>query len=231
MAISYVKKTPTSTLATRNTSAGTAITTPAFASDVSVGNIVIAVACQYRTGGSAEQPTFSDSAGNTWYIDSDISDVGVYQRTTVAHCYPSSAAAITVTITTSSSSYKNLGAYEFSGVVTGLTAGASAHTEQYGTSTTDPTSGSISPSGTCLYLGLVNCSSNTTITEDDGWTLLHEDESFTAAMISSIYQITSGSQAAGWTFGTSRSYTAGVVAYVEAAGGTTGNPYYYFMNQ
>lgn len=227
MAIAYVKKTPDTTLAARSGNA-TSLTTAAFASNVSVGNIVVACCVQYRAGGDPGDVSFSDSGSNTWYIDADSADT--YDRVTIAHCYPSSASAITVTATTEAGSYKNLGAAEFSGVTTGLTAGASGNNSNHGVSTT-ATSGAVSPSGNNLYIGGLVCNNSVAITEDSNWTLIHEDESWTASTINWIYRITSGEQNASWTLSGTLGWSAAIAAFSEASSGGTGNSYYYQQQQ
>jgi hypothetical protein len=178
--------------------------------------MVVACCVQYRSGGSPGDVTFSDSGGNTWYIDANYTDT--YDRVTIAHCYPSSAAAITVTATTAAGSYKCMGAAEFSGVASGLTAGASGYNSSHGNSNS-ATSGAVSPSGNCLYIGGLVVNNAATITQDANWTLIHEDESWTASTISWIYRLTSGSQNATWALGSTIGWAAAQSAYVEASGG------------
>jgi hypothetical protein len=212
MSIAFVQKTPDTTIASRSGNA-VSLTTSAFLSNVVVGNIVITCCVQYRSGGSPEDVTFSDSGGNTWYIDANYTDT--YDRVTIAHCYPISTDTITVTATTATGSYKCLGAAEFSGVAIGLTAGATANSSNHGSSNS-ATSGTIISSGNCLYIGGLVVNNAVVITQDINWMLIHEDESWTASTISWIYRLANDSQNAVWALGSSIGWAACGVSYIEA---------------
>jgi hypothetical protein len=217
--ITYLQKTPN----TAAPDAGNveALTTTAFGSSVAEGSMIVACCTQSQSSGTV-QPVFTDSKGNTWYIDLDVLTSDAVNRLTIAHCFVAAGkggTGFTVTATTAGHThYLDLGAAEFSGIDISLVAGGSGSNSGNGTSTS-PTSNQVTVSGNHLYIGLLTFSVGaSTITP--AWTQLHEDETWVNSPFGSQYKIDLGNQTSTWTMGTSRPWAAGVVAYKETAGGT-----------
>lgn len=214
--IHFIKKTPSST--TPKGASGNTVVNDAFGSVVSVGNIVIAVCSQYRSGGDIPGTvTFSDNDGNTWYIDKH--EVIGYRGITVGHCYPKSAVALTITATCVDTGYCAIAAAEFSGVALGLTAGGSANNSSNGNST-QPTTNLIDVgAGNFLFIAALMWNNVRNFYLSSPWTMMHNDGSDTYANLDWDYYITSGDQTATWNYEYSTWASAGV-AYIEREGRT-----------
>ncbi|MBP7735967.1 MAG: hypothetical protein KA369_08345 [Spirochaetes bacterium] len=219
MAASVVKKAPSGSSLSGG-GAGTSTTALAFGSAVTAGNLIVVVLQRWReASGTLAAATISDGAGNTWYKDAE--SINTRDGVTIWHCYANSSVAMSITAAFSDSAYWCISAYEVSGIAAGLTAGASGNNTGSGSSTS-PSAGAVSPSGTCFYIGGVEFDAAVTCTEASGWTLGGEDESWTYAAGAVEYRTGSGSQTASWTLGTSSKWAAAVVAYAEAASATYG---------
>jgi hypothetical protein len=226
MAIALVKKSPATTSPSVG-GAGTSTNALAFATNVTSGNLVVVTLARWReAAGTLAAATISDTAGNTWYKDSE--SISTRDGVTVWHCYANSTATMSITAAFTDSAYWAITAYEFSGAATGLTAGASGHHEGAGESTA-ATSGEVAVTGNHAYVGVVEYDAASTCAEGAGWTLGHEDESWTYTSSSDIYQISSGSKTASWTLGASDRWAACVVAFAEAvaAGGVVPTDQYF----
>lgn len=218
MAIALIQKTPNTTAPALSGDV-TALATGAFDSACGAGNLIVAYCIQYRFSGSVGAVTFSDNDSNTWYVDRDVNlDVA---RVTIGHCYAANAVALNVTATTSPGSVKDVGAVEYSGVVSGLTAGGSASNGSNGTSTS-PSTNSLAGTGNNLYIGACLWdASGGSITCTPGQTQIHENENNTYMVMNSEYLLSSGAQTLTWTLASSKLWGAVGVAYAEASGGTT----------
>jgi hypothetical protein len=217
MSAALVQKTPNAT-APSMAQAVTSRATGAFPGSVTVGNIVIAYCIQFRGAGSVSTPTFSDNAGNTWYTDKVLA-ISSVASVAIGHCYPAGAVALNITASVANASNICVGAAEFSGIATGLTAGASANNSNTNTGTTI-TTGALG-SGNNLYIGacLWDASAGS-ISCTPAQTQIHENENSIQMVMNAEYQIDTGSQNLGWTLASSKLWAACGVAYAEAGGST-----------
>jgi hypothetical protein len=221
MAIAYIQKTPAG--ATPNeTAAGASITSDAFGANLGIGNLVVAICAQYRAAGAPSQPTFSDSDGNTWYVDRSLANAN-NQRITIAHCYASTTNKITITAQATSTDSIGVGAVEFSGVPAGLTAGGSANSSNSGTSNA-PTTGNLVVVGNAIYIGLLNGTIGAvTITVGAGFTKVHEEKTGSYPWCSWERLISTGTINPSWSLSGSVYWSAVGVAFAEGTVEGSGN--------
>jgi hypothetical protein len=186
-----------------------------FASPPADGNFLVVAVSAWNGGTEAISSVTDNQSGNTYSLAVSQARPGdgklfLYHCPNVNH----DSGTFTITVTFGGSGYYgSVAILEYSGVAT--SSPLDTTNSGSGTSTT-PSSGSVSPTGTCLYLGAVYPAVTTTITADGGWTQRQELESGEA--LSVIEQVTSGSLTAGWTLGSSGGWAALIAAFDEAAG-------------
>jgi hypothetical protein len=227
MAIAYVQKTPSTTLPTTGNT--TTITTPAFASVVTSGNIVIAVCSAYVAAGVSAF-TFSDSGSHIWYNDIIQISTDNTGKIQIGHCYPTSTSAITVTVTSTKTSYLDLGAFELSGVSTSLVAGGSTTNSATGT-TASVSVGVLAGVGNNAYIAGVSWAKNASCTSTAGYTEIHKEITWDFANLDSVYLFSSGNQTPAFTLGSTAVWVAAGVAYVEKSTGGGGASIAIYLNQ
>lgn len=214
MSISLVQKVPNSTTP-KTTLSGTSLTSDSFTS--SANSLIVVIVQSYNATTTQNTPTFADSKSNTWGTQTDKQStifstdcISVHISYFKAASYGSSH---TVTVSGfKSSSEISLAILEFSG-----TFGSDPRTANNTASgEAEPhVTGSISPSGTNLYVaGLAFSSSGTTVTLTNGWsgsTHAFYLGDWTYATGATAYYVTTGSQQGSWTNSGSDNYYDGVI--------------------
>ncbi len=218
MAITLVQKTPSGNLFKSGK------VTDAFASAVTVGNVVVAIFAYYYSGNlNITNYTFSDSKGNTWYIDKYINNYDSSDSTglCIGHCnVTTGGSTFTVTMTCSNATVHMIGAYEFSGLDNTLTAGGSASASATGTATDVHTGNvTIPDSSNYLLIAMAGQDGYTHITgEDAGLTRLHVNSAVAEDIYDmSDYKIITATTNPGWTLSGTDDWACAAVAYKEPA--------------
>jgi len=114
---------------------------------------------------------------------------------------------------------------EFSGAATASPLGVTSSGTGTGTAASSGTTATLDQADGMLWGAMCHTGADTTIAETGGATLIHETEGGTSNMpIGTSYEITAATtgQAATWTLGASRTWTAHVAFFkaAAAAGGT-----------
>ena len=194
-----------------------------FDSNVTAGNLITLCFGEVQSNF-----TVADTQNCTWYQDKSLQNPELSEMYLSSyHCYAKNSASMKITITSSYAAIIGC-AQEWSGVTSGLTAGASgSNSSHHGVNSDTLDTGYDGASGNCLHLaagffgGIVPPS-----ILDGNFTLLNKDDSFydtTSAgswNLSVAYRIASGSQHCVWTFDETTPTIGTIVAFAQ----TTPNP-------
>jgi len=221
MAIAHVQ-TPTPVELSNVTSIG-----KTFTSTPVVGNYIFVFVGAWTSAGTAPTITsVTDNKGNSYSLARQQSVINIAgSRANVWIYYAKVATAtatFTVTVNFSASVLPTLGISEFSGVK--ATSPLDASNNGGTGSSTSASSGSITPTGTCLYLGQVgHAGSGTTTPSTSGsWAQLVEiDENNDSQVQNIAYVIGSGAKSETWTIPNSAWGAQAVAFQEESAGGPT----------
>lgn len=200
----------------------------AFGSNVTAGNLIVVTATKFEGGNTFTSAFVTLSAGTATVgtVTMDCNHVSGSLQVAVWSMPVTGTGSATINLDQpSGSSSKILGIAEFSGTdvsgtrVNDCEVGA-------GTSTTPATA---SATGPALWVGALatDTSGAVTHTVGSGYSEIHEEEAGNLQMTGSHeYQISTGSDTADWTLGTSSAWAATVAVYKEAGGGgaTCNNP-------
>lgn len=164
----------------------------------------------------------SDSAGNTWVQGADAISSGGSLRRHAAIWYCANAASVTsVTITVSANDYIGLNLSEWSGMATSSVVDVTATSTPSATATTIRT-GSATPTTSVILVGCTTVAweANAPGSLTAGWTGLTDYNA--ASYNRAAYKAASGTaQEATWTVAVAQVWAGALVAFKEAAGGST----------
>lgn len=201
--------------------------TKSYTSSTTTGNNLIASVSCYKDG-AATTFTVADNKGNGNFTSARRQTAASGPGNVVVEGFykenASGGSSHSITATPNASAYVTIAIEEWSGLKTST----SEDVDNSGTgSSTTPSSGAASPTGTCVYIGAVtHDGATTTITPNTGggWTQSYEAEDASNMPINAQYIVGTGSKTATWTLGASRAWTAIVMTFQEAAAGTTVRP-------
>lgn len=216
MAIAFVKKDPNTTLPAQASNAVSLTVT--FDTDTTTGNFIGCLACGWR---SAAFPTFTfgDNKGNGYanakYVNHGT-DFMVGYIGFVGNATGGSNHQVTATADAGATEI-GFGAIEVSGVGTAV-SGTPASATGSGTAVA---SGTTTPTGNALYLGIAVKTGGTSPTWSiapwTGGVEIHNQPDPAVDPMASGYEIASGAQGASWTLSTGIAWAACVAAFDEGS--------------
>lgn len=185
----------------------------AFASNVTAGNLIIVGQTIDSASDIATAPT--DSLGNT-YVNA-TKRLGASVSSYVWYAENIAGGACTVTAHTSSTVGQTMGIAEVSGEATSSSLGAvQTNTEN---DTAAPSVAATAPTAGMAF-GVLATTTAETITPEGTWTQIYEQESYAIMTGSHIVKVvTSGSQTASWSLGTTSNCRTCIAIFKDAAGG------------
>ena len=215
MALAFVRKSP-NTL-TPQEEPGVPVTTAdlTLTAAPAVGNLLVLVMAFYRVGGGPVPPdTLTDNHGNTWVVDRTQSR----GNGAVAICstiVETTGDPFTITFETDGTSWWTVwGCMEYSG--NAQTLGAAA-VNSAGVDTSTLNSGTVSPAGNALYVGVCTTNDGAAVTLASGsFTERYREPIWTVQIIEAADLIDSGSQSCEWTVSGTHGMAGAIAAYNEA---------------
>jgi hypothetical protein len=211
MAINIVQKIPTGSAIAETTGDQSSLSVTLGTTTTS-GNRLVAVWANYHS--STPTVSVSDSGSHAWTTPLSVGPSGftrVYMAFTTGVITGRASHQITFTSGGAACQIK-AGVFEISGLGSGtLTPATNSGTGN----STSVSSGAVSPSGTNLYIGFFGDNGGSTITPT--WSGASQQWVHTYYECRSY--LTTGSQTATWTLGTTDNWAAEIMAFVEDAGG------------
>lgn len=203
---------------------GVATSALAYTSNITANRLLVVTASAYNFLGVAPL-TISDSLGNTWTAVLSMAQQEIVsgdQAQVSWWALANSSAACTVTIDQAQATADYTFAIsEWSGIDTGDPFAVNAVSGATGTSTT-PDSGTIDPDAdpSVLYGACIHAAGDISFTEDGAWTLLGENElGASSTTLNVAYRaLTSGTDTASWTLGSSTEWQAHGFSIKQSAG-------------
>jgi hypothetical protein len=214
----------------------TANATQALGASVSVGDLVVIVACKEIAAsdpfvaGDCTKSSGTATIGAVTLdrtVEVNMGNGPPYAAVGIWSCIVTGAGSLTMGVTGSGSAdyWGSLAVGAYSGTWDSSRVEA-ANSASSATDNSNAASGNVTTAGPALLIGGMQSaySLSTTITEDSPWVLIAESQDgSTHAIGSVIRQIVTGATTdqAGWTISADYGWAAAVVAYKEAGGGSS----------